>query len=364
MIFKSVGIITKMSKNFGAVLQAFALKTAVEKLGCEARIINYNGAIGNETYQVLKKIDSIQDIKTNILSIKHYNEIKRGSFKFQSFRDRYFSLTDPYICLDDFRKNPPRFDTYIVGSDQVWNPSILFSPVYFLDFGEKNAKKISYAASFGNNYLDSNYFNPISTLLLNLDDISIREKSGIPILHELGYNGKVVLDPTLLLNVQEWRTIEIEYSRLVGHKYILCYFLHVNQEIIHTVEYIKKETGLDVVNIATNVRLPRFGDTILWDVGPEEFVWLIDNAEIVLTSSFHGTVFSFLFQKKFVSFRINCKDSRLYDLLNDLAILDRLVDYPYTDIRINNNPCFINAIDNHNKRKEESLRFLADNLTV
>ena len=71
MIFKSVGIITKMSKNFGAVLQAFALKTAVEKLGCEARIINYNGAIGNETYQVLKKIDSIQDIKTNILSIKH-----------------------------------------------------------------------------------------------------------------------------------------------------------------------------------------------------------------------------------------------------------------------------------------------------
>lgn len=321
----TVGIVTKMSKNYGAVLQAYALKKTIEKFGFNTRIINYNGAIGNLSYNLFKREFSLNSIKVNFLRLFHYNEIKCSIERFQKFRKKYFDLTESYASIKDFRNAPPEFDVYIVGSDQVWNPQILFSPIYYLDFGGSEKKRIAYAASFGNNNIPVDYKNEIQRLLYNFNAISVREGSGVDILKELGHVGVEVLDPTLLLEQNEWKSI-MQAPDDIKEPYIVCYFLHNHPKIETIVENVKKMTGYKVINIATDVGLYAVGDEQRWDIGPKEFVWLFANADYVITSSFHGTVFSIIFERKFWTVNLNPNDSRLRNILKTFNLEANLIE--------------------------------------
>ena len=322
-----VGIITKMSKNYGAVLQAYALKRSIEKLGHSTSVINYNGAVGNDTYLLYKKGFGYFTFKYNIHRLLHRRDLKNSIKKFQDFRLKNFNLTTPYVNYTSLKKTPPKASIYVVGSDQVWNPKILFSPIYYLRFGNDGATRISYAASFGEKNIHPDYKNVIKKYLEKFDAISVREDSGAALVHELGLNAKVVLDPTLLLGKDEWAKIAKAPLNIPEH-FILCYFLHYPPQIDYILKQIKEVYKVTVVNIATDVGIKKIGDVQRWDIGPEEFIWLFQNADAVVTSSFHGTVFSIIFDRPFYTLSLNKHDGRLFSLLNTLRLDNHLIHDP------------------------------------
>lgn len=323
---EKVGIITKMSKNYGAVLQAYALKTLIEKSGKKVEIINYNGKTGNQSYSTFSKIDSLGSLRYNAKRLFHAKGITDSSFKFNEFRSKYFNLTKPYNGYEELKKDPPKDDVYIVGSDQVWNPQILFSPIYFLAFGDKDIVRASYAASFGNASFPKNLMDELRYNLSNLDYISVREDSGLNILTQAGYKGQTVLDPTLMLDTNDWLRISEKPEFNISKPYILTYFLNYNENVRKYCNELKRRTGLTIINICSNVWNPGIGDYDLWNIGPGEFIWLIEHAEYVVTSSFHGTAFSIIYDKKFLSINIHPDDSRLKNILSKFNICHRVVD--------------------------------------
>lgn len=353
-----VGIITKMSKNYGAVLQAFALKKTIEMLGHSACIINYNGAVGNDTYQIFKRGRGIRTLIYNIKRFTKQKGLRKSIEKFQNFRSEYFNLTEPYNNYCDFVSKPPDCITYIVGSDQVWNPKILFSPIYYLKFGDPTITRISYAASFGETDIHPDYKNVIQNYLRSFNGISVREDNGETIVRGLGLRSEVVLDPTLLLDDKEWSEIGKEPSNIPEH-YILCYCLHYPPQIDEVLSKIKANYNFQVVNIATDVNMKDIGDIQRWDIGPQEFVWLLQHADVVVTSSFHGTVFSIIFDKPFYTISLNRKDGRLNNLLNKLEIPRHLIDdVDKYDFGQEFTTPYIKSKDIIRRLKESSLAFL------
>ena len=320
-----VGMITKMSKNYGAVLQAYALKKSMEKCNKSVQIINFNGRIGNQTYDTFLPTKSLSSLKTNVLRLPHAIAIKNSSAKFQQFRQQHFDLSQPVSGTEQLKDNCPNYGYLVVGSDQVWNPNILFDPIYFLDFGSQEAVRFSYAASFGVNEIDSSLSQTIKDYLSKFQSVSVREKTGVQILSKIGIAAQTVLDPTLLLSAEEWRSIE-KQPEGIKEPYLLCYCLNYSKELETTLRKIKKLTGLQVISIASNVNLHQLGDRQRWDIGPEEFLWLIDHAKFVFTSSFHGTAFSVIFNKTFCTFNNSVNDSRLHDFLASVGLDYRLKD--------------------------------------
>ncbi len=329
---KKASIITKMSKNYGAVLQAYAIKHMLANKGMSVNIINYNGNKGDSTYLTYAKITGLGMIRHNFYRFLHRKEIVASTKKFKTFIHNNFNLTRKYTCVEELREDAPQADVYVVGSDQVWNPGILFSPIYFLDFGPKSIKRISYAASFGKTTYPKELYEVTKTYLKSFDAISVREKQALPILAALGVSGDVVFDPTLMISREEWEQIEEKPIGDLNCPYILCYFLNLNKEAINVVNQLKAHTHYKIINIASIVMNPPIGDEERWDIGPEEFVWLIHHAAFVCTSSFHGTAFSIIFGKPFVSVNVSKGDSRLESLLELCGLTDRLTETGNIDV--------------------------------
>jgi hypothetical protein len=321
-----------MSKNYGAVLQAYAMRKMLEKLGLQAEIIQYNGEIGDNTYRTFAKVTSPGLLRYNAKRFAHWRDIEESTEKFQNFRQTYFHLTRKYSSLEELREDAPKADFYVVGSDQVWNPSILYSPIYFLDFGTPQTKRIAYAASFGKEDYPEAYFKETESLLRGLDGISVREQHALGILQKLHMSGEVVLDPTLMLETEDWDAIAKRPRQLSDEPYVLCYFLNMNDMVKALVDEIHQRTGYKVINIATNVWNPVIGDEQRWDIGPEEFVWLVHHAQFVCTSSFHGTVFSLIYGRPFLTINIHKNDSRLTDLLESFHLERHLAQSPDFDV--------------------------------
>ena len=352
---KKAGIITKMGRNYGAVLQAYAMRKALESAGCEAEIINYRHPASRAADRIFLPIQKRGSLRYDLKVLPHAAKIRKAAEKFNSFRREYFNLTEIYPDLESLRNHPPEDDIYFVGSDQVWNPSIEFSPIYFLDFGPDTVKRYSYAASFGKSTLKEEYKGKIKALLEKLDGISVREQSALSILDELSVSGRFVLDPTFLVPLSDWEAIEQKPEGTLPEHYIVCYFLNLNEAAERAVAKLKKDTGLPVINICSELFNPKIGDEERWDIGPREFIWLIHHADAVMTSSFHGTVFSILFEKKFLTVNVHKGDGRLTSLLETLNLSSHLLNDP-------ENLCGINepAVPGSEQRRlyEESMDYI------
>lgn len=348
-----------MSKNYGAVLQAYALKRIFEKRWYDVEIINFNGLVGNETYKTYIRIHSLPDLLYNIKRFKFRKQIMESTKKFNNFRDLYFSLTKPYLDLKSLQEDPPHDDIYVVGSDQVWNPNIFFSPVYFLDFGIDSVKRFSYAASLGTNNIHEKYHDQFSKYLRRLNFISVRESFGVEHLKSLGFESTLVLDPTIMLDQNEWASLERDPGLSCEKDYILSYFLNYNESVYNKCLEFKKRSNLKIVNICSNIWNPPLGDYNLWNIGPEEFVWLVHHAKYIMTSSFHGTTFSIIFSKKFATFNFSKHDTRLSSLLDTLRISERLLTPDDSIDRIEKmiNSCY-NCDDELNAKRVLSDSFL------
>lgn len=227
------------------------------------------------------------------------------------------------------------YDILIVGSDIVWGQAKgEISRLYFLDFNsEREYRKIAYAASFGDATIPEENKQEIKRCLSSFDAISVRESSGVKIVKNLGISSAVhVADPTLLLTRVQWQEVEKQPDTDISD-YIFVYLLGDGMSERKEIERISKESGLKIVTIpfasGTYNHADNDFDAIkIMDCSVEEWIWLIHHAQYVVTDSFHGTVFSTIFEKKFLVARREFQtdiNERMYDYLRLIDEQDKMI---------------------------------------
>ena len=331
-----VGIITiHKIHNYGSVLQAFALQQACEKLGLQVEIIDYDFPNSFQANNSIRTDDDTQPNEPRWIKLLFGAALIRQHRGVDVFvKSRLRLSLDSYDSPEMLMNNPPLYDYYLTGSDQVWSPRHTNGdPAFLLHFAPENRPKIAYAASIGSNSIPSQLQKRYSRLLSRYQHIAVREESGCGIVKALtGNDVQTVLDPTLLLNKDDWDRIATPY-RIIKKPYILCYFLNYSFNVFPYVDdlanNIQKQTGYQIVRVARPPHYFRVRNT-KYQIGasPEEFLALIRDAEIVLTSSFHGTAFAVNYGKPVFSIvrDNNSGDSRQISLMNTLGLEDRVLN--------------------------------------
>lgn len=303
--------------NYGSMLQSFATQVVIDNLGYDSEYILYKKK--KTPIFLLKQIPRL--LNKNLMfdkmlvlkktwALKKYPGIalknKERERAFKRFQEKYYRKFSPvYYGYDQLCKCAMNYDSVLVGSDQLWTPGGLATNFYNLMFVPDNVNKISYATSFGVSSIPWYQKGRTKKYLRRINYLSVREVKGAQIVNEIsGLKANIVVDPTLLLTKDKWAEAVPE-KRLVEEPYIFCYFLGENCIHRDIAEELKTKTGLKIVSTpfldSFVERDLNFGDLQLFDVGPDDFVNLIRGAEYILTDSFHGSVFSILHHKKFVT---------------------------------------------------------------
>lgn len=353
---KKLGIcVCYQHRNYGSQLQSYATTVELKKRGIDFEIIRYKKKITPAL--LLKSLPRLFNpvfINDRVLvryqkklkllmhpQLKQNNNI-RNSCLAKFSKEHFTSLSPMYYGYDELCKAAEKYDAVMVGSDQLWAPSGITSNFYNLMFAPDEKTKISYAASFGVSQIEKKYHNLYNQFLSRMDFISVRENSGKKLVESLSdKSAEVVVDPVLLLDKEDWDR-EIPDKRLYDEPYIFAYFLGKSPEYRNAVTKFARKKGLKIVTShhmdSYNKADKSFGDYAPFDVGPAEFVNLIRNAEYVFTDSFHGSVFSMLYKKKFLVFNrysdksISSKNSRIDSFCRNYGLSERRFDGNIDDV--------------------------------
>lgn len=331
-----IGILTfQRAINYGAVLQAWALQKALEMLGQDVEVINYKNNKMEAYSGVFNMFGKRKSIK-NILSALKNTPIRflRVS-RYHRFIRKYLALSE-LVDKKNIQKLNNKYDAFITGSDQVWNDYLTdFDDAYFLSFVEDSQKKNSYAASFGFSEFPDGTVREYGKRLKSFNKISVREQQGIQLVKEAsGRDAVCCVDPTLLLDQKSWEKILVPSKS--NKKYILIYSLNPIKNLMKYVEELSSRYNLDILyicmewnNLFAYKNIPHLKHLVT--PSPERFVSLIHDAEYVLTNSFHGTVFSLIFHKKFYSETDygTKKNDRIENLLESLGLQQRIIKAEY-----------------------------------
>lgn len=339
-----IGIITLFdltNVNYGNRLQAYALNHFINtEINCEyAQTLyfkDFKDFKRTKQEPILSRIK--RKISRDIINRKDKKipeELQVRQKLFNDFCVSNMNLVKEPLSQKNLEKQ--EFDVIIVGSDVVWYQwEYGIRPIKLLDFNIAHPfRKISYAASFGNNRIPTENINELKRCLNNFYAISVREKSGLELLKQFGItNAQHVLDPTLLIDKEKWFSIEQPVKQLENKRYIFAYLLNNTKEDRLNVIKIAKFLNLPVVTIPyasgrLNVPDRTFGDHRILDCSLQEWIWLIHNAEYIITDSFHGAAFSTNFQKKFVVTKRKEKfdmNARLFDFLNLINESDKYIN--------------------------------------
>jgi len=329
-----IGILTfHFADNYGAVLQAYALQTYIEALGHDVSIINYR-PLYMTNGGCLRLPRSKRDVYANatvlfikIARLRAALTGKKRDMAFAAFRSKHLKIGElEYTTLSQLRAEPPNCDAYICGSDQIWNPPARagVDAAYYLDFGAKTCRRISYAASFGAAVLDEDYKQDIGRLLRRLDAVSVREESGVKLAESMaGQHALWVPDPALLLN---------DYASVMSEPedkdYVFSYCLCGNDYIKDVQEFVAKSLRSRVLLPYSPQQRWASNGTVV-HLGPSEWLGCIKCARAVVTNSFHGTVFSILFCKPFITVPLSGRkqglNERFTSLLTRLGLSSRLL---------------------------------------
>lgn len=328
-----VGIFTfPGSPSYGAALQMFALYSVLSEK-CDAEVINYipEGVI----HRRRKKKFSFKSIVANI----YHFFVKDNKTQFSTFERQIKKYPENEIATtEELKEIASRYDRIIVGSDQVWNPVIIGDNLnYYLDFCT-HEQKASYAPSFGTERVAGNE-EKIANLLDDFKYLSVREQQGAEIIKELtGKSVPVVLDPTLLLSKEKWQLQMKKIKRPKG-KYVLYFTIKPSGELMKFAEKFAEENGCMLFVIGSYgspkelIRESVKGKKkFLFGIGPSEFLSLVNDADFVITNSFHGTAFSIIFEKDFYVEYSSDTNSRLENIVRVFGQESRVVckDTPYT----------------------------------
>lgn len=344
-----IGIITiHVSPNYGATLQAFALYKFLELQGFDCELIDLHRSEFDDyvpskrfvrcrprkvsRYEKFKNvIKKIIGYKTRVINTKNKYSAEAAP-KFEAFNSQ-IKLSKPYRGIDQLYADPPLYDVYITGSDQVWNPSQNYCiEPYFLTFAPDSARKISYAASIGITDIRENEKVLFAKWLSRYDAISVREKQAKVILTSIT-NKEItqVSDPTFLLDREYWKSIAVYPSE---KDYILIFTLGFDQRMVEYGKKLSQESKKKLFVLAqVQDKNVADGYVPIVDAGPQEWLGYIANASLVLTDSFHCTVFSIIMgADNFYSIIEDNRGSRITDLLATFALTNHLLNPSLTNL--------------------------------
>ena len=372
-----IGIITiQRSPNYGACLQAFSLYTFLKEKGYECEMIDllrptHPEYIASKKYKRYRTKTGFKSRLRNLYRwlFKHTakqnpltEEAKRN---FDQFNDK-IKYSKRYYSIDELYSNPPEYDIYITGSDQLWNPTIGFCiEPYFLTFVNNGGRKISYATSVGISRLEDNEKADFSRWLLDYYSISVREKSGCEIISELVLQKVTqVADPSFLLEPAVWQGLMV--SPKIEEPYILLFTLTYSPVLLEFCRRLKHGGKKKLVYLCQNQSSADVTDVDLAidNAGPSEFLGYIHSANMVITDSFHGTVFSLILEADNVFAYVPSskkRGKRITDLLNTYHLDDHvlrdglLVNYDELQCRPIDRESVNEMINIERKRSQEYL---------
>lgn len=338
--------------NFGSALQAYALQRKVDELGYDAELIDYH--YPNEYHcakQGLTYFPQRSTFRLFLLNViarlmlaLRLNKFKKKAEErvnryellknYRRFYKKFFKLSRFYDSIESVCDNPPDYDIYVTGSDQVWNPRFVASdPVFFLDFAGVGKPRLSYAASMSSRRIDKEFEDSYKVYLEKYDAISVREKSTAEIVSKMtGRETDVVSDPSLLLDKDEWLGICPKES-LLKENFLLLYIQSYSYDpypnIVTFTKKMAEHLGLKVVILLGLRKGYSIDGAVTFETaGPFEFLQLFRDAQFVVTTSFHGTAFALNFGKKFYSVvkKIDGEDCRIADFLRQCSAEHHLLE--------------------------------------
>lgn len=370
---KKVAIMTWYTyRNYGTALQASALYHKIEQMGFEPAMIHHEPkrvVIGSSKITLLWLLKKVV-IKYRYLINRDYTSLERETLFHDYLKNR---VSETVLC----RTFPELYDlnsiynAFVCGSDQIWAP-ICYDDKYFLSFVEDTERMVAYAPSIGLTQIDNSLIkNKIASHISRFHHLSVREQQGASLIKDMtGQEARVVLDPTMLLDSNEWDAYAniSETHRIINEEYIICYFLGDADKYKKYVNELSTKLNTAFYIIPVTVRQRQSRNIPPFEVGPSEFVSLIRHAKYVCTDSFHGMAFainyniSFCIFKRFLDGDKQNQNSRILNLLQLLKLEERLVD-PKSKVIIGKTECdFTKANSILNAQRKHSETFLRDSL--
>ena len=369
---KKVGIITfQNSYNCGSMLESYALQNYLKKMKIDSELIDFSSQGQKEMYGTYFKSNSLKNIVKNIIIFPYIKKIRKNNEMYKKFLKDNLITSKKINTEDDFKNLD--YSSVIAGSDQVWNVTIPdYDKAYFLQW-VKNAKKIAYAPSFGakNPVKYANNLEEIKEMIADFDYLSIRENNGKKWIYDMiKRDVPVLIDPTLLLNADDYEKI-VSKDMNINYKYIFLYCPSFKTDICKFVKKISDKYNLPVIAWSAKSfyvkNIGKLGFKLPEYENPSSYLYLIKNAELVFTTSFHGTIFSTIYKKKFFTIKngeMYGDDDRVMTLINNLGLQDRLLEYKF-----DNNFDYLKDVDYSNydneliKNKKIAENYLKESLS-
>lgn len=369
----------KGQNNYGTSLQGYAMIKKIQQLGYDVEIINYI-----KQFTLLDKIKWVINsyrcglgrsikVKKQSLPVDYVRNIGIRTAAVDAYKEKkLLPLFHDYRGYEALSNGSKNYDVVVVGSDQVWIPTGFPTKFYNLLFVDDNVRKVAYASSFGVQEIPDFQKKATGAYLDRFYKIGVREKRGKEIVDALSHQtAQVVADPTLLLSREEWE--EEIASSVINDKepYMFCYLISENEDARAKATELAKQRGLKIICIRHLEKYravdDTYGDEAPYNVGPNEFVKYIRNAEYVVTDSFHCTVFSHIFHKNFLTFYRssggkNARNSRIDSLI---SVLGSSKNKLYAVGGMNGIDAEVNwntVDENLSKLRESSMNFLKEAL--
>lgn len=324
-----IGLLTfHRAINYGAILQTYSLYKILSELNNQVEVIDYYPKQDESDYNIFRSFSLIRNWVYNILVLPYSMKIKIKKNKFAEFQDQNISLSRRFLSYADLKQSNLQYDAIITGSDQVFNPvNEEKINTYYLNFVSNDIKKIAYAPSFGISNFTLELAKKIGPYFESFSSLSCREKDGSKFITETsGRSCPTVIDPVFLTSKDAWNNVA-ECKTIEGG-YIFVYDLNGRERLIDLANKLKNKTGLPIVCLSTKKYfIKRYNvDFLILDAGPKDFLKYISEANYVLTDSFHGTSFSLIFRKRFLScVALQKSSARLTSLLSSLKLQHHLV---------------------------------------
>lgn len=328
------GILTfHCSDNFGAMLQAYGLKTYLLEQGIPAEIVPYAPPFMTGRHWLIPyspgtwkrglRAGAAQLVRGAQANLRQGKDFFQRRAAMRRFRETY--LTGGDVLRTCLRFHHLAYSCYLLGSDQIWNPEITagLRRAYFGAFETPWKRRVvAYAASLGGEALPAEYGGTFSQLLRHVDAVSVREEEALPYVRQR-YEGPVTaaVDPVLLLDRADWLLVEQPPER---ENYILVYLTEPNPDLVARAADLSRRTGLPVLEVGSKTLAPGSGFQTDFTAGPAEFLGYLHQADYVISNSFHAAAFSILYQKRFLAFPHSRFGARLQTLLRAHGLEDRL----------------------------------------
>lgn len=354
-----IGIVTWHKGNIGGTLQAFALSETIKKLGYDPELIN----LKSNKYE-----PAVRFIRNCLFHIVYFKSGITRDYTYVFICNK--EKESPNLLYDELKEYAKQYNACICGSDQIWNCSDGVNPYYFLQFVSES-KRISYAPSIGRKNIKKEFQPEFVKCISSIPYLSVREKRGADIIHQLsGMKAKVVLDPTLLLTKEEWlslaKDVKIEKFGIEKGEYILCYYLGRQNQYDKYTQKLSEKLEKKIIYISFKRR--NFGkNQVVCSI--EEFIALIRDSYCMLTDSYHGTVLPLNLQKRVATFERFSEDdpenqnSRIDNIVTTFGLQSWII-HPEDDI-----DKLISRVDNLDdiqlileKERETSISYLKNSL--